>query len=449
MAISTWELQSQTSQGDIILAVSTAGSDTSSVNRPPKITKGDFSTYPFLTIQAAINALPKRITNNYGVRISVGPGSFAGFVVEGFTCGSRLTFGGYPGPFGIQGSRATASPATGPATGTATSASSTWLTMTGAGWTTDDLMGRAIRITAGSGAGVIGLIATNTSDTIRFAGQIGATLDGTSQFVIEDLTTIINSVATGKTAAVTVTGCVGDTIRLYDLKTTNTTGLYGFRLSYSNGVTCTRCLASGAVNYGFLAADISGFISLTSCCAFNATYHGYDLEVCGYINGGQSAISARNCPTGIFIYDIGAEYIINPGGYVKDCTVAYDIQRSIATVGGGLRIDSCATGIMLDNSTLVLTPGIHDFSNGGTFLTMKNGSRCYCERNVTGTGNSGWGFNLSGSNNIVQLSVATPTVTGTLGDVTLDGVNDETWAYLGTVGNTVVNAATGARITRV
>lgn len=67
--------------------------------------------------------------------------------------------------------------------GTATSGSSTTLVCTGKGWAADQWINYQVRITAGTGVGQKSRITDNTTDTLTFGA--GATIDATSQFVIE------------------------------------------------------------------------------------------------------------------------------------------------------------------------------------------------------------------------------------------------------------------------
>ncbi len=67
--------------------------------------------------------------------------------------------------------------------GTATSGSTTTLTCTGKGWTDDQWINYQVRITAGTGVGQKSRITDSTTDTLTFAA--GATIDNTSEFVIE------------------------------------------------------------------------------------------------------------------------------------------------------------------------------------------------------------------------------------------------------------------------
>ena len=70
------------------------------------------------------------------------------------------------------------------------------------------------------------------------------------------------------------------------------------------------------------------------------------------------------------------------------------------------------------------------------------------ESDLIGTGNAGWGLDLNGLGNAVRLNTATTTISGTSGEITVDGTTDETWASLASAGNFAVDTASGARIYR-
>lgn len=67
---------------------------------------------------------------------------------------------------------------------TATSGTSTTLTVTGAGWTTDEFVDQIIKITVGTGIGQQGLITSNTADTVTFDTTWATSADSTSEFAI-------------------------------------------------------------------------------------------------------------------------------------------------------------------------------------------------------------------------------------------------------------------------
>lgn len=146
------------------------------------------------TITITFNAAPSSVANNDTFRIS--SGSF--FVLSAGTLAatsfrrydiatgawSSLTNTGLPASWGTDGRlvnpylRSDSYDS-----GTATSGSSTTLVCTGKGWTNDQWINYQVRITAGTGVGQKSRITDNTTDTLTFGA--GATIDATSQFVIE------------------------------------------------------------------------------------------------------------------------------------------------------------------------------------------------------------------------------------------------------------------------
>lgn len=160
----------------LTVTVSTTGSDTPSTDRPARLSGGDYSAHPFLTIQAALDSLPRDI--RHLTTVHVGAGTFAGAVIDGFVSGLAAE-DDHP-LLRITGTMVLASVTTGPNTGTATGGSSSTLVHTGAGWTVNDLTGKLVRLVSGNGsaanspaaqlATVLGRVLSNTSDTITLQG---------------------------------------------------------------------------------------------------------------------------------------------------------------------------------------------------------------------------------------------------------------------------------------
>jgi hypothetical protein len=123
--------------------------------------------------------------------------------------------------------------------GTASSGSSTTLVCTGKGWTNDQWINYQVRITAGTGVGQIRVITDNTNDTLTFAA--GATIDNTSQFVIE-----------------------GDENALY-LLGNNAATMYKYSISANSWATVSPTVARGGNAIAGMTAD---FIGLTGNAAW-------------------------------------------------------------------------------------------------------------------------------------------------------------------------------------
>ena len=146
------------------------------------------------TITITFNAAPNSVANNDTFRVSSGSffvlcaGTLAATSFRRYDIAtgawSSLTNTGLSATWGTDGRMV--SPylrSDSYDSGTATSGSSTTLVCTGKGWTNDQWINYQVRITAGTGVGQKSRITDNTTDTLTFGA--GATIDATSQFVIE------------------------------------------------------------------------------------------------------------------------------------------------------------------------------------------------------------------------------------------------------------------------
>jgi hypothetical protein len=430
--------------GPITLAVATTGND-SDPTRPRLIGSGDWSAKPFATIQAAINALPKKL--DHDLLVNVGAGSFAGFSVKGFSFRAFAS---------IIGTRELFAPATGPSSGTATysggGGGSGNMTMTGAGWTPGDLVGKFLTITAGSGAGYTVPIWDNTSDTIFVSYNLW--FDATSEFRIEDLATKITSIPSGSYAP-----CyfeeneLPDYLTVDSLKVTDIpTG--GYPLAFydweaKGGVFFTRCCAqagSGALYAGFFFAG--GYSSF--CEVLDADVDGYGLGFyCAnapslYVTG----LLAMRCVQGFAAYgggSIGLEVF-----YGIECAKGLHVEdvHHLDSGSWGLILHDCGTGVTVYDSVFSFThTGIFDctvktFELRNATLRRRTGW-------IYGTGNAGWGLDLHGVGNSFVDASGAPftalTIAGTSGELTVDGTTPILWTDLDAPGDYAVDVATGAR----
>src|SRR3990167_9516153 len=118
-----------------------------------------------LTVDGTLNKIPKALRHETKVKLAAG--SFGGLHVSGFAedVGLQQTTAGLL----IEGTLADITPATGSATGTATAVvtgdvdTNGTLTDSEQTWTTDDLQGHFLVITAGTGAGQVKPIVSNTA----------------------------------------------------------------------------------------------------------------------------------------------------------------------------------------------------------------------------------------------------------------------------------------------
>lgn len=424
-------------QGPITLAVSTTGNDTN-LTRPARIVSGDWSAKPFATIQAAINALPllarRRLASTVtDTIINVEAGTFPGFQI----IGSNLALT-------VRGARVLATLASGVNTGTATGGGARTLTMTGAGWTVDDLRGRYVNVTAGPGAGQVCLVAKNTTDTITFAGEPYPALGVGSVFTIEDLATFLNTLAVGGASSIVRLQACSGYVRLENLATTLNPTATGFSINLCPGtVSCYRCATLGQF-VGFSVAS-GGILWTTACYADGNSYAGFSCQ--NVIMLAPYNCLAYNCAIG-FLYSRGISWLYLGGGsgnVALNCVTALYVVEVKGSVDH-LVTENCTYGLQAWRSQLE----IYDWELiGCTGFTMGlKQTGLVMSGLFAGSGNAGWGLNAHGSGNVVELAGITPTITGALGEVTVDGTTDVTWAALSASGDYALDATTGARINR-
>jgi hypothetical protein len=106
--------------------------------------------------------------------------------------------------------------------------------------------------------------------------------------------------------------------------------------------------------------------------------------------------------------------------------------------------DGCESGVWSSRASIEIQNG--EIKNSTVDPFSLHLAKIKLTGSLIGTGNTGWGLNASGSNNDVEISGFYPTITGSAGAVTVDGVNDETWANFIVVGDYAMDENTGARV---
>jgi len=421
--------------GNLTFTVATTGSDTPTPTRPDGITEGDFTSEPFLTIQAAINALPPIWREADTVTVNVGIGNFAGFKLTGKMIGSASATKST-----INGTRIVSTLAQGSNSGTATSGTTRSMTLTGAGWLADDLMGRLVEITAGTGSGQILMIAANDTDTVTFAGPVTAP-DVTSVFQIVESGTILN-VATATAAGIhceSVWGRFGIT----DFKVTAATTFGLIAISCSGRLDFDRIVVDGQF-FGFLGQECMR-CSWDQIAALNCAGRGITLLASLSAANANTGWLASNCDTGFWFESCTS--VVQTGAYSRDSTTygAQIISTPLASLDDWI-VDTAPTGIRSQTALLsmrradISNCSIEPFDLFSTFLLIQN--------SLSGTGNTGFGIDVEGAGNTVEILI-TPTLTGASGDATVDGTAVLTWATNFAVSrDSALDIATGARIVR-
>lgn len=406
-----------------------------------------------LTPQGAINKVPKYL--RHGAVVKLAPGNYPGFIVSGFQNDSIQTS---TAGLAIEGTLSNSTLATGTATGTATAvtAGSTdthgTLTDSGQAWTVDDLKGRFVTITSGTGAGQIRVISSNTATTLTIAGAWGTTAPlATSGYAIQDATSVINTCtsmppvpnqpgSTTLTAAARFAGNATGTainVRFLKISAACTFGLYqaegatllAHRLQFTStagsasriafngsmfvdsiysiysGTTGTHITGGGIVGTSATgAANVAGIASPT-----NNNFGGGTIQNSMLVNGGTGVnfFAARCNIFGMNVQNVASVGFSIPG--------SQNFQGLIISCNGGA------------SSNAVLVQGISGAPAGGSVtpdhLTVSN---CGIGLKATGPGAHVWT-----SNGITATNVTTGMLVNRGALVSFDS-GDGMWAATGT-----------------
>jgi hypothetical protein len=149
---------------------------------------------PCLTGPGALNKIPKNLKHD--TIVSFGSGTFDGFVVEGFAAHLDSATG-TPG-LSIEGTMGAPTLASGVTSGTIASSTAivdgdqhATFTVTGAGWTVNDLRGKWFRPDTGTGSGFTYLVQSNTATAVTVTGAVVPISAGVTTFqILEPKTTI-------------------------------------------------------------------------------------------------------------------------------------------------------------------------------------------------------------------------------------------------------------------
>lgn len=166
--------------------VATTGSDSNNCQ---------VSGSPCLTIQGALNKVPKLLRDQ--VTISITAGTYGGFTISGFTYDTSIQTA--TGGLLIDGALATSTLATGSATGTAAGAGqsagsgSTFgvLCDSGATWTVNDLRGRFLTTALPTNTALA--ISSNTATCITVVGLMVLPVAAQTTYTVQDPSVILNT----------------------------------------------------------------------------------------------------------------------------------------------------------------------------------------------------------------------------------------------------------------
>lgn len=211
---------------------------------------------PCLTPQGALNKAPRMLRDS--ITLNMGAGNFPGFYLSGFTQDSsyQTSQGGAAAGVLVSGTRVTSTLATGTASGTATggtggNGATTFGTLLAAAqtWTVNDLRGRFVRITGGTGSGQNLVIYSNTATSLTVSAGTWTAPDATSTYVIEDPATIITTPVRGpgsptaagqaNAAGIYAGGNAGLRATVRDVRV-SVTAVYGIDISGGGTITLQR-----------------------------------------------------------------------------------------------------------------------------------------------------------------------------------------------------------------
>lgn len=449
-------------QAAIALYVETTGSD---------LTGDGTILKPFLTIQKAVDSLPKQI--NHTVTINVGIGTFAGCNFEGFSINTLgvdvlgVTFVGTMSTSVLAGGLSSGIVASATA---GTGDSVTWgtATVTGAGWTDDDLRGRFIRIDAGTGAGQILPIVSNTATVITVAGNWTAPTGAT--FTIVEPDTIINAAFNNVQVGGThfyIHGCQGGTELGFN-PDRMAVHLKNFKFTGARGIRITAAVR----------AKFENLLFATSTAGLVVAANGGRVEVHKSVfNGGTSGLEAHDatlvltqrnlflaCGTGFNVTSSGltaigmASNTVSNMNFYRACTSQAIFVNGVMAISGDI-INAVTPGSRIG----ILSTGVAGF----TRISASNISNCGVAIQAAGAGlgrfisllgvvaspttvfgDAGGAGNTTAfllSKGVPVQIASTATITGTT-ELSMDGTSTTLAAMRAASPKVITNAEFGTRV---
>ena len=442
--------------GAITLYVRTDGVDTNTCTV-------DSAGGACLTIQAALNKIPKMVKHT--VTVNIGAGNFAGFNLSGFTVPR------YVGTLTIQGTLGDPTLTTGTTTGNATGGSTSQCVDSGQAWTTNELRGRLVL-----SGGQYRVVRTNTANTIDLVGTLTATCSGTAYHIYEQKT-VINSGSPGYSSAnlyISANRNGRDNFIIQKLSITG--GTFGFFVHYTDGFTIQYVSATsntygiavqscpgefilndnyagGNSGYGFSLLGIVGQLRPSRSYAYNNTSIGFYIAAITNDPQGLSLYADNNgvgfhlwSNTSLIETDLRAENNTGAGVNVLGPGKLTLVSGTLSSNGGyGLTAEAQPSGIKSGYSVVIVTAAtIATNTSGGIYAGF--GAELILST-VTG---SSTGYGLTVDSGALAIVTSATAITGTLGNATIDtGASVLTWATdFATNGDGAVNDVTGARILR-
>lgn len=436
------------------------------------------ATRPFRTLAKAAKEVPALQANNVTINLSAGTHTVdTEVMIGGIQLSQNIDFK-------IQGAGfAVITPTTGVASGTFTSAGDWTLNMTGAGWTSSDLIGKFVKITSGSLNGEYFPIAGNTATAIEVAKKM-LTAAATATFEIVEPTTVINMTGSSWINTTTVpasrqsgyytpstsvhaAGVIFDSVKI----TSASTSQYLIRTSPTGALIMHRCYVRSKddtsavrteggmvmVTKSYVASKSVSSPSIRAIAGNVATRYGITLS---------SVVADGVSGSGNFCYGVystgpttTADSIIqgfsggtSSAGILTTAEQSYVTNTLIRNSAIGIQVSTtCNLLTLLSTSIKNVTVGIDTLSQCYVKCTglvidtcTSHGIRCNINQtsiDITDTASSiincgGFGVALASSSTpkactYNSLRIKTATMSGnTAGDMTIDGTTPISYATL-------------------
>ena len=389
---------SASTTGAVTLTVNAATGDDSDPARPTIITAGNYSANPFETVQAALDAVPRVLGGR--LKVLVAAGEYAGFLAQGFVGKGDLEF---------IGAFVAATLTTGVASGTAGSGTtSTQMNKPAAvaNWTSADLRGHLLVITAGGGASetdvpTVRAIKSNTTTALIVDTLPG--MDDTSVFEIVDPGVVVES-----TASPPIAGMVMCASFIGNEAVVSVVGIKPDQLGADYGIYSER---NRRIEFHGWAAAQDASVAIV---------YSQDDHV---VKMNDAALSG-----GANVLLVGATTADASHLTADDGALALD---QCANVSAQLDADTClATALSVTRANNAVI-GLNANGCAVTPLVLESVTRCDIGAGgLTGTGNTGYGADISRGG---TYDLAGASLTGSSGDFRVDGSAD-TWANLASFG---------------
>lgn len=371
--------------GDVITAVASAGSDVDDL-RPPVTSDGDFTAYPYKTLQAMIDGLPS-IADGHVITARLAAGeTFDGAVVPGFFGGGKIRL---CAPYALQ------TIATGVNAGTADTGTSTTALKkpsAAANWTAGDLRGLVLVIDSGPGsngdsdAPIVRSIKDNTTDTATFEAIPNLAAGAVFRICLPSVTInkIVSPPSEVTSACLAILDC--DTpIELHGITVSDTALQWGVYAARCSSVEAHGMDLDGSASALFYAVDCER-ASL------------YDSRL---INGAIAWMKSCISPTAERLYSDDGQILIDDGTVSSVILETRNNTANAVRFHGGSRAQAKITANGFTAPALALD-GVGKFETLGLTLVASTG-RCAVVSGGTVADFSGANFTAGSGAKEVQI----------------------------------------------